>query len=310
MRTISISVAVAVFFVAAPACAVTETMTGEPDSAFAARARAVVDAWRTARDAPANVNWRTGFVPLQRLTLPPASGITGDLQVAFASGWYRLRSALPSDTPAPGDIRFPDGSTLRTQLISAHAAYEAMHLADPPCDVPSPPATSGPGGAVGGPARHTCAALTVTGATLDTVRLRTSRGLATVPAWRFTVAELPEPVAHVAVAPAAVATPPHPAVSPMAPELAAARDATLTGPASLAYRIGIGACDRNPRGLSYETDDVVVIGGAADPPAASGPCIRSLALPVVEVVLERVLGDRVLLDAGTGQALALTASPG
>jgi hypothetical protein len=122
------------------------------------------------------------------------------------------------------------------------------------------------------------------------------------------VAELPEPVAQVAVAPAAVSTAPHPAVPAMAPELAAAREVTLTDEGSLAYQIGIGACHQNPRGLSYETDDVVVIGGVADPPAGDEPCIGSLALPVVDVALERALGDRVLLDAGTGRVLPLTAA--
>lgn len=308
----NLSVAAAAVLVAAAACGGPETVTAEPDSAFASRAREVADAWRTARDKPANVDWRTGFVPLQRLTLPPAAGLTGDLQVAFASGWYRLRAALPHDTPAPGVVRFPDGSTLRTPLVSARAAYDAMHLSDPPCAEPAgstpAPATAGPDGAVGAPATHTCAVLTVTGATLDTVPLRTSRGLATVPAWRFTVAELPEPVAQVAVAPAAVSATPHAAVPAMAPELAAAREVTLTDEGSLAYQIGIGACHSNPRGLSYETDDVVVIGGVADPPAGDEPCIGSLALPVVEVVLEGALGDRVVLDAGTGRPLPLTAS--
>lgn len=304
----------AAVLVAVAACGSTETVTvaaDEPDSAFAARAREVADAWRTARDEPANDRWRTGFVPLQRLTVPPA-GVTGDLQVALTHGWYRLRATLPNDTPAPSAVRFPDGSTLSTRLVSARAAYDAMHLSDPPCaepaGSPTPPAASGPDGPVGGPTTQTCAVLTVTGATLDTVRLRTSRGLATVPAWRFTVAELPEPVAQVAVAPAAVSATPHPAVPPMAPDLAAASEATLTGAASLAYQIGIGACHRNPRGFSYETDDVVVIGGAADPPVGDAPCIGSLALPVVDVVLERALGDRVLLDAGTGRPLQLIAS--
>ena len=61
---------------------------------------------------------------------------------------------------------------------------------------------------------NTCAALLVTGVTLGTVTLRTSRGEASVPAWLFTVRELATPVARVAVAPSAIAA------EPADPELA------------------------------------------------------------------------------------------
>jgi hypothetical protein len=66
----------------------------------------------------------------------------------------------------------------------------------------------------------------VTDASLATMRLATSRGEATVPAWLFTVAELVVPVPHAAVAPSAITAPPQPRI---------AADSDLSGGAAVVY---------------------------------------------------------------------------
>src|SRR6266498_3144751 len=88
--------------------------------------------------------------------------------------------------------------------------------------------------------------------------------------------------------------------------LASAQRLTAVEGARLWYTIGIGACDTNPAGIAYETDDVVVIGGTVDP-STGGPCIDLLKLQPVSVTLTTPLGARVVLDALSGQPLVLGA---
>jgi hypothetical protein len=297
------------------ACAASSGPPADPEGEFPAHAQAVAEAWRATVAGPAGSGWRTGFVPLQDLVLAPALGPDGDLRYAFSSGWYRLAASLPASAPATGTVRFPDGTTTRVGVMGAGEAYAEIDRGDPPCAAalspPSPTSVgTGPGGSVGAPAEHTCAVLTVTGATLGTASLRTSRGLAEVPAWRFTVAELRGPVLRVAVAPGAVTAPPSPAAPPPAvPEgLAPASGVTLAGHTTLTFAVGTGECQDDPRGLRYETGDAVVVAGAADSPDRGGQeeCGLAMALNQVSVTLDRPLGARVVLDAMTGRPLALS----
>jgi hypothetical protein len=238
--------------------------------------------------------------------------------VAFASGWYTLRAELSDNLPTDTPVRFPDGSTLSVPLVTARAAYAELDRGDPPCQqnpgqptpaIPTTPTSPVPDGPVGAPAQHTCASLTVTGVTFGATNLRTSRGLAVVPAWLFTVVELPAPVARVAVSPAALSPVATPSLPPMDPAqlsgLAAAQRLTATEETRLSYTIGVGACDQNPKGVAYETDDAVVIGGTVTRPA-TGQCAGSLKLEPVSVTLSKPLGARVVLDAISGRPMVTT----
>lgn len=288
---------------------------GVPSGPFEQRALAVADAWQA---AAAGTAWRTGFVPLADLTVPPASGFRDDeTKQAFVSGWYALRAVLPSGTPATGTVGFPDGATLTVPLVGAQDAYNALDKGDPPCLgdprlPPGPGTDSGPSalpsdGSVGTAAPHSCVLLTVTGATLGTTTLRTSRGAATVPAWLFTIAGLSEPVARVAVAASAVTPVPSPSVppAPQVPGLVSAQDLTGVEGNTLTYRLGVGACDTDITPLVYETDHVVVVGGSVTTPT-EGACIAILKLQPVTVTLAKPLAGRPVVDAATGQPLTLT----
>jgi hypothetical protein len=291
---------------------------GAPGDAFPQRARDVAGAWQAALDGGAGEAWRTGLVPLQDLTLPPDRGLTDDTRFAFASGWYHLAAELPAGTPAPGTVTFADRSTLPVPLVGAADAYAAIHQGDPPpCSGPAatgPAASagaSGPGGSVGAPARHTCVSLTVTAASLGTATLRTSRGPATVPAWLFTIAGLPAPVARVAIAGTALSPVPHSAASPLTGDQARAlvpvQKLTAVDGTRLGYTIGIGACDHNPAGVAYETADLVVVSGTVTR-STGDPCPDLLKLQPVAATLAKPLGARVVLDAVSGQPLILTAT--
>jgi hypothetical protein len=282
----------------------------DPAAAFEARARQVADAWRAAGPGDA---WRTGFVPLDDLTVAPPTGFTDDTKFAFTMGVYTTTAALPADTPPAGSVRFPDGAQLPVDLVSARAAYAEIDKGDPPCGQTPPPAPAptavgtGPAGSVGGPAQHTCASLTVTGATLGTTTIRTSRGPASAPAWLFTVAELPQPVARVAVAAASVIPLPRPSLALMDPDrvrgLASVHKLTAAEDRRLSYVIGIGTCDTEPAGIAYETDEVVVVAGTVRPPGGNRDCTAALKLEPVTVTLDRPLGERVVLDAIGGRPL-------
>jgi hypothetical protein len=320
MRRVPIAV---VLLAAISACASPSKPPAQPDSAFAARAKLIADGWRTALAGPAGDSWRTGFVPLQDLTVPPAEGFTDDLRFAFASGWYTSVVDLPADTPANGQVVLPDG-TLSIPLVSASAGYHAIDQGDPPCRQPAgtppastppagtaPPATSNSAGPVGTTAPHTCAILTVTAAKLGTTTLRTSRGLASVPAWLFTMRELPAPVARAAFAAGSTTPVAYPTIPPAPADqlrnLAGAAKLTSAEDGRLQYTIGIGACDRNPTGLVYETDDAVVIGGKTDAPTESS-CNASLRLQPVGVALAKPLGSRAIFDGVTGRPMIQSGS--
>jgi hypothetical protein len=296
---------IVVILLVASGCA-KSNQPSSPDGAFSARARVIADAWRATLGGAAGDSWHTGLVPLQDLTVPPAEGFTDDIRFAFASGWYTSVVDLPTNAPASGDVRFPDGGVLSLPLVSASTAYHEIDKGDPPCrqnlDTPSPE-TSRPSGSVGTTAPHTCAILTVTAVKLGTTTLRTSRGLASVPAWLFTVKELPAPVARAAFAATSTTHVPYPSIPPMQGDqthgIAAAIRLTSAQDRRLEYTIGIGACAQNPIGLVHETDETVVIGGSTDAPTSTS-CDASLVLQPVSVTLDRPLGTRAIFDAVTG----------
>ena len=290
-------------------CAGTATARTDPAESFAERAAKVAAAWQTMITQAHRSAWQTGIIALQPLTSPPAGQLSDDLRRAFDSGWYRTRVPLPTQIPAASRISFPDGSTADVSLVSAAAAFAELHRADPPCaagPVPATPATptgTGPGAPVGGPARHTCAFLTVTGVKDGTMQLRTNRGVATVPAWLFSVDESPSPVARAAVTPATFDPPPVPDVPSWShPLVASATKVDAVEPNRIAFTIASSGCATNPAGLVHETDDAVVIAGWTQDDS-TGPCRGSAALVPVSVPLTRPLGDRVILDAVSGRPL-------
>jgi hypothetical protein len=300
------------------------TTPGAPSAAFETRAERVAQAWR---DAAGQNAWRTGFVPLQELTVPPADGtFTDAAKQAFTAGWYRLDVGMPREAAnRKGTIRYPDGASATVPLMTLAQAYAELDQGDPPAcagpEIPPPadapggaaPGTAAPGGTdQGGPAGSgsegppkPCVALTVTGVTLGNVDLLTSRGKAEVPAWLFTVAELKGQVARVAVAASEVTAVPEIAAGELPPVtgLVNAQDVTSAEGTALAYRLGVGACDEAITPLWWEADDVVVVAGTAT--RREGVCTDQLLLEPARARLAAPLGDRPVLDAGTGQVLKL-----
>jgi hypothetical protein len=273
--TISRAAAVAVAVLAVAACGsqraappatsqTTPSAAGQNGpAAFVARARQVTAQWD--RSAAARV-WRTGLVLMDASDLTPVPSNAGFSsqreEDAFGSGHFRLAGTLPAG-PLPGLVRWADGTTLRLPLLTARAAFAEL-AAQRPC---------------GGP--YACGQLTVTSAQPGVVIVRTSRGLASVPAWRFTVAGLGWQVSEVAVARSALVV--LPGYGPIPPggqntpgvnglTAVSANGRTLT----LSF-IG-SACDAAWGAYRYESDSTVVVGSWESHPQATRPA-RPRACP-------------------------------
>ncbi len=252
-------------------------------SDFNKRAKSVAAAWRSSGAIAA---WRNGIVPLGELT--QVSGFDdSDLKNAYAEGRIGLQGTL-DDIKTSGVVTFPDGTTMPVALVGAHTAYTGLALPQGrPC------ATN-----------ERCTGLVITGATLGTTTLLTNRGAATVPAWRFAIAGLSQPIVRVAIDPAALTSPPAPTIDspPISVGAGVAQLISVSGN-EIRYQVWIGACETEPRPLLHEEADIIVLGGVVTPPPPNSTCTaQAIAAPVAATTATPV-GDRPIVDAITGQAV-------
>jgi hypothetical protein len=255
-------------------------------AAFVARARQVTAQWDRSHAARA---WRAGLVltDASDLTPVPSKGFsTGPEKLAFMSGHFRLAGVLPAG-PLPGMVRWANGTTLRLPLLSARAAFAEL-AAERPCAVP-----------------NACGQLTVTGAEPGVVTVRTSRGPASVPAWRFTVAGLGWKVSEVAVARSAfVVLPGYGAIPSAGRNTKGVSELTAVSGNGRALRLIFigGACDAAWGAYTYESGSTVVV-GSWERSSANGPCPAVGIGRTARVTLAHPLGTRVVLDVASGLPL-------
>jgi len=129
------------------------------------------------------------------------------------------------------------------------------------------------------------------------VQVQTGRGLAAVPAWLFTVSELPRPVARVAVAPEAIGSSPAPTLPPANSRL----DSVMASPFRLDEVEGntvrfwfIPEYAPTVGPVAYETADVVVLGVQAERPYGWGG-IPEREPELITIMLSKPVGSRLLL---------------
>jgi hypothetical protein len=258
------------------------------NTAFVARAKEVVQTWQRA-DMPKT--WRLGFVPLssERVIALGDLGFTGESKQAFMAGYFTMHAGLPLPPP-PGQVIFPDGARMTVRLLTAEAA-----LAD--IDRPNTSACS-----------HPCTPFEIIDIRLGTVKVLTTRGNASTPAWMFTIAGLKAPIAYMAVADNDVSDiPAAPAADyPALEGLVGAENLISVDGATVAFALGVGACDTDIRPLVYETSDTVALGGSVATPR--GLCEAILKLAPVTVVLAKPVGNRALINGLNGRPL--TVMPG
>ena len=257
-------------------------------AAFITRARQVTALWERSAAARA---WQAGLVLLDASDLTPVPRDQGfssqRAKDAFGSGHFRLAATLPAQ-PLAGVVRWADGTTLRLPLLTASAAFAEL-AAQRPC---------------GGP--DACGQLTVTGAQPGAVTVPTSRGLARVPAWHFTVAGLGWQVSEVGVARSAlVVLPGHGPIPPAGratPGVSALTAISADG-RTLTLGFSGSACDAAWGAYRYESSGTVVAGSWQRPSAVNTPC-PAVGMPrTARVTLARPLGTRVVLDVASGLPL-------
>jgi hypothetical protein len=265
---------------------------GPPEPAsFVIRAQQVTAQWDGSRAAHA---WRTGLVLMDAsdlVSIPRNAGFGNSQRQkdAFGAGHFRLAAALPAQ-PLRGVVRWANGATLRLPLLSAKAAFAEL-AAQRQCGGPYP-----------------CGQLTVTGVQPGAFTVNTSRGPASVPAWRFTVAELGWQASEVAVAQSALVAIPGPGPIPVAgmntPGVGGLAAVSADG-RTLTLTISTGACDTAWGAYSYESARTVVVGSWQRAPTSGGACVLSAAFRTARVTLTRPLGTRVVLDVASGRPLVL-----
>jgi hypothetical protein len=256
--------------------------------AFVATARQVSAQWDR---SPAARAWRTGLVLVNASDLTPIPHDTGfpsgHDKFAFESGRFRLAGVLPA-VPLPGTVRWADGATLRLPVLSARAAFAEL-AEERPC-----------------PAGDPCGQLTVTGAEPSAVTVPTSRGPASVPAWRFTVTGLGWKVSEVAVERGALVILPDcvrcPAAGRSTPGVGAVTGVSVHGRTLTVSLLG-GACDAAWGAYLYESGSTVVVGSWQRSSAAGAPCPAVGIGRTARVTLARPLGTRVVLDVASGLPL-------
>jgi hypothetical protein len=282
---------VAALVAAVPGCAQTPAPRLAPappspyvrstDSQFVERAAYIAQAWEGLNDP-----WRNGFVPRQSSTVEGPTGV-GEYKASAYSGRYTLATmaTLPVEAPPDGTIAFDNGDAMRVPLVTAVRAYEQLtvHKSDP-CTA--------------------CPTLTVTGAVLGTVKIETSRGPATVPAWLFTVSELSSPMGQLAVAPAELTSTPIITAPIGYGRLAAAGSLDVVVGLHVEFRAAVSNCDQtNPQPQVWETATVVVLGATVQPRDSAVACtaIGSGPNTPMSVTLSRPVGDRLVIDVLGGQ---------
>ncbi|WP_433434956.1 hypothetical protein [Nonomuraea sp. CA-141351] len=230
--------------------------------------------WRTSGAAEI---WRKGFVPIGDLSAMPPQ-VLKRIQHDEEFGWI-VDGPLPA-APAEAQVRWDDGSTMRVPVIGPRKALLALS--------PWPEEYTLPEGE----------AYKLTGATFTTMRLKTVRGMATVPAWRLHFSNLPGPIDHVAVDQDALGTV-EDAVGDQPSVDEAVTDFKVLNERTLLVNYDYGSCTGEPLDVSLrvsEQQDVVVL-GLDVPDQGTGMCAGTGRFDKDVIMLNKPLGDRVVLDA-------------
>lgn len=226
-----------------------------------------------------------------------------DKKVAFYAGMLEATVTLATETPPPGEVTWPDGSTSAAVLLSASEALDDLIV------TAEAPDSCGQG---------ECDRLKVIGATLTVAERDTSRGVARVPVWEFEFAEsdVPlNPITQVAVRDRVILGPagewdPY-GDNPIGTRIEAAYGTPADTQLTVSFVGSPGRGDK-PCGADYTAEAVesdlavVVIVRASQTFTPDSPrptlmvCIALGALRTATVELDRPLGDRTVLEVQFG----------
>jgi hypothetical protein len=259
-----------------------------PVSSFGARAAAIAGAWP---GSAAQHTWLTLYVPTVDPTVMPSDAFHDMAdKTAFAAGRFTFQGPLPSAPPRQ-TVHWDGGAALE---LPAMAPLDALKAES--------------GGSC--PTAACGSSLTVAAVTATTLRVPTSRGEATVPAWSFRLAGYRDPV----VVPAVRSNRPDPGTprprpSALDPELVSAGLKSVSADGrTLVLTIVHGACDASVDSDVYESDSAVVVGGTVVPRhlAPNEMCPALATSAPLTVRLAKPLGARTVLDVVTADPEATT----
>ncbi|MER5437027.1 hypothetical protein [Streptomyces sp. NPDC002790] len=264
--------------VAAAACGSGKVAEGGGD-ALAERARRVADAWDGSSAAAA---WRAGYHPTGEAVQLPRGGLRGVAdQQAYERQNFKVRGTLPGAGAKDGKVTWAaaGGESVTRPLVGAKEAYES-------------PA----GLRVDGVPQ-----LMVERVELGRMRMSTSRGPASVPAWVFTLAGYASPLKQAAAVPSKTPRPPIEAAHDL-PGFPLDRLLRVSADGRAVTVVAMhGVCADGPAVDVLETRGSVVLSASVTGREDDRNCTSQGKLERVEVRLSKPLGERVLLDAHSGK---------
>ncbi|WP_370115725.1 hypothetical protein [Streptacidiphilus sp. MAP12-33] len=253
--------------------------TAQATASFTTRAGQLASGWN---GSPVQQTWEAGYVPADDgVRLAPGAWHSPADKAAYLGGKFHYATHLPMG-PAQQTIHFDSGTQRTLPGLSPGDALRTE--AQSRCPKSGCPTTE----------------LTVTSATATTERERTSQGMATVPAWAFTIAgyqgEFVFPAVH------AEKLPQQPVANLEGSGYQGARLVSVSPDGRTLTLQVVDTCGHEkPTGLLYETKDVVVV-GATD--IATGKPVTSCgeaAVPVrTQVHLSDTLSGRSVLNVLDG----------
>ena len=215
-------------------------------------------------------------------------------KLALMSGQVRPMASLPTQTPPPGNVIWPHATSGTVDLLSADQALdELVGSAGTMCS--------------------DCRPLEVTDARLASGQVQTSRGLASVPIWEFSVKGTNVKLTRVAVANTISVVPPpwDPDNAPEGISIDSARG--IAGAVQLTVSfVGAPAGADQPCGADYTAEAVeshlaVVVIVIENRNPFPGACAAVGAVRTAVVNLASPLGDRAVLEVKEGLPVPLVA---
>jgi len=288
---------------AGPGSTATSSATSTPSTdtadALHRAAETALDAWaRAVADAPTD-----HVVIISALTGQVGSwedGVGDNNKVAVLAGRIVATQALSDTAPPPGEVRWAVGGSLSVALLSADDALRAVITsADSTCPE--------------------CMAVEVTSATLASASVQTSRGVATVPVWEFTVTGSSVRITRVAIA-GPVSVSPHPGVD--GPGGSISIQSAIGIPESELLTVSFvgapldasGSCGADYTAEAVESDLAIVVLVTAHPHPAEAAssslsfgCRAVGAIRTAVVTLASPLGERTVLEVREGMPVPVAA---
>jgi hypothetical protein len=220
--------------------------------------------------------------------------VGGNNKIALMSGLIRPGVGLATQTPAPANVTWADGTSTAVDLISAAQALDQI--------VKSAGSTC-----------SDCRALEVTAARLTSGSVETSRGPATAPVWEFTIQGTGVKVTRVAVAGGTSVVPPpwDPNDAPEGISIDSASGAPDATHLTVSFVGAPDGADR-PCGADYSAEAVestlaIVVIVVEHRNLTAGACLLVGAVRTADVTLASPLADRTVLEIKQGLPVPLVA---